>query len=290
MSSSFRQKLPALILALLASACHTWMSAAIKSFGRVDQSLVSLGRFLVSFSWIMFVNLSRHRFHVSRLKSPFQTEHWGLYWLRSLLTIASIIASCLALKYLPLANASTLFMAQALFVPLVEFAWLGKRSKVAILGSILLGFLGVGVMLNSAWSDYSWQAIYGLLSGLAIAISYVNLRQLSHHDKPHVIMSIHFTISLVISAIYAAVTPHAPLAKADYLALLQVGIAGAAYQEFVTRAMARGPTKMVSMLQYSGLIFSALLGWLAWGEIPSARGFAGMLLIALGSGLTVYWS
>lgn len=56
----------------------------------------------------------------------------------------------------------------------------------------------------------------------------------------------------------------------------------------MTRAFSRGSAALSSVLQYSTIPFSVLLGYLFWDDHPDMLGWAGMVLIAA-AGLVSTW-
>ena len=49
----------------------------------------------------------------------------------------------------------------------------------------------------------------------------------------------------------------------------------------VTVAMRGGRMGFISPFRYSALLFSSILGYAIWGDLPNAMGWCGMLLIAI---------
>jgi len=69
----------------------------------------------------------------------------------------------------------------------------------------------------------------------------------------------------------------------EALWLLPIGILAAMGQLCMTRAYTHGATLLVANLQYSGIVFSALLGLFLFEDTLSASGWLGMgLIIASG--------
>jgi S-adenosylmethionine uptake transporter len=78
---------------------------------------------------------------------------------------------------------------------------------------------------------------------------------------------------------------------ADPLALLALGalgLAGLVGQLTMTRAFGLGSTLLTAALQYTTIIFAALIGVLFWGDRPAPLAWAGMALIIV-SGLLSVW-
>ena len=73
-----------------------------------------------------------------------------------------------------------------------------------------------------------------------------------------------------------------------YLALIAVGLTGLCGQLAVTRAFGKGAPLLTAALQYSTIIFAALLGVGFWGDYLDWLACAGILLIIF-AGLLSVW-
>jgi S-adenosylmethionine uptake transporter len=76
-----------------------------------------------------------------------------------------------------------------------------------------------------------------------------------------------------------------PLAWA---ALVGVGVFGLVGQLAMTRAFGLGSALLTAALQYTTIIFAALLGIVFWDDLPDAIAWGGMALI-IASGLLSIW-
>jgi S-adenosylmethionine uptake transporter len=61
--------------------------------------------------------------------------------------------------------------------------------------------------------------------------------------------------------------------------MLGIGLTGAAGQLALTRAFGKGSTWLSASLQYSTILFSAVLGFLIWDNVPPTVSLLGMMLI-----------
>jgi hypothetical protein len=63
-------------------------------------------------------------------------------------------------------------------------------------------------------------------------------------------------------------------------ALLAAGIVGGLAQCLIASAFRRGSASQLASYDYATVIWSLLIGWAVWGEVPNAAGLAGSPLIA----------
>ncbi|MDF1748977.1 MAG: DMT family transporter, partial [Alphaproteobacteria bacterium] len=103
-----------------------------------------------------------------------------------------------------------------------------------------------------------------------------------------------FAIVLYLNGILALVT--LPIALAfgsmgsvmDFWPVLLMGPIAALGQLCNVRAYALQEASFLAPVQYSGLIFSGLIGYFIFAEIPTVQSFIGMGLILLGAAIVLY--
>jgi S-adenosylmethionine uptake transporter len=122
------------------------------------------------------------------------------------------------------------------------------------------------------------------------ATAYMTVRSLGRIGEPEWRTVLLFSSSVVITGL-AGVTI---LGISDYtltssLYLLGVGLSGLGGQLSMTRAFSRGSTTLSATLQYTGIIFSSLIGYQIWGETLNHIGALGMILVIVsGVAATLY--
>jgi S-adenosylmethionine uptake transporter len=79
-----------------------------------------------------------------------------------------------------------------------------------------------------------------------------------------------------------------PLYATAWLALIGIGACGMVGQLAMTRAFGLGSALLTAALQYTTIIFAAVLGIVFWGDRPDILAWGGMALIIL-SGLWSIW-
>ncbi len=69
------------------------------------------------------------------------------------------------------------------------------------------------------------------------------------------------------------------MTKAELIIMTGTGIAAAGGQFFITAAYGAAPAAKISIFDYSQILFSSLMGYIAFGQIPDAMSFAGYTII-----------
>ncbi|MRI33531.1 EamA family transporter [Endozoicomonas sp. OPT23] len=191
-----------------------------------------------------------------------------------------------ALAYIPLVDAALLRNTGPLFVPLVVWLWLKKKVRKRVVMPMVLGFAGVMLILKPDMEGFKVWHLVGLASGLLLACSMVGTRTLATTEPSSRINFYYFSISFLCSVPVALANwQPVPLSALPYL--LYIGASIWLTMWFYTRAYGYARASVIAPVNYSGVVFAGLIGWLLWSHIPDATALAGMSMIILAGILTV---
>lgn len=190
---------------------------------------------------------------------------------------------------LPLASVTALGFTMPLFLTLLAVPLLGESIDRRRVGAVLVGFLGVLVMLRPSgggpgqWPDYA--AV--LVAALAWALAMISIRRMGEAGESGVTIVAWFAIGCsVVSAVFALPVWVWPGAG-QWALLAGVGLISAVAQLLMTEAYGRGDTTLVAPFEYSGIVWTTLLGMLVWAEAPDGYDALGIAIL-VGCGLYIW--
>lgn len=221
---------------------------------------------------------------------PVRTTRFGMHVHRGVAGSVSMFMFFYALSALPVATAMTLNYTSPLFL-VVLLAWLAReRPPPALVVTVLLGFVGVMLLLQPAFSaDLLWPGIVGLASGALSSAAYWNVRELVRAREPEARVVFYFALIAAVGAlVWMAPQRWHPLTLDNAWDLAGVGAFGAAGQLAMTRAYGRGSTMVAAALSYSGIVFSSVLGIVMVGDRLPLASWIGMLLIVAAGIMAVH--
>jgi len=204
--------------------------------------------------------------------------------LRSGINILSWVLFFTSLQYLPLATAVALFFSFPLFLAIVSVPLLGESVGVRRVVAILVGFVGVLLITNPA-GGFSIPALMMLGSALGWAIVASLTRILGKRENTTTILFytlLGFALLLVLPQFWLWRSP----SLEEYLLIFGVAVVGVIAQFSVTKAYAIASPSLIAPFEYTALIWSAVLGYLIWNDVPDALAITGALLI-IGSGIYI---
>lgn len=215
----------------------------------------------------------------------FHLERPWLQLLRVTLSTAEVAAFFLATVYLPLADVITYYLAGPIFVTALSAIMLGEHVGWRRWTAILIGFCGVLIALRPSAQTVSWPALIALGGSLSFAVLMLITRHL--RATPDVVMaSTQFGGTFLLGAALSAfhwVTP-----SAGSLALFAMsGCTSVAALFCVNRALKLAPASVVVPYQYSMIVWAVILGFVVFGDVPSAATIIGAAII-IGAGLYIF--
>jgi S-adenosylmethionine uptake transporter len=212
---------------------------------------------------------------------PLRTAHLGAHLARSVSGTIALSIWFYAMTVLPLATAITFNYTSPLWIALITIALLRERHGFALPVAIAVGFAGVVLLLQPTVSAGQTVAgLVGVASGALSAVAFLSVRKLGALGEPEWRVVFYFSlVSAVGAGLWMLAFGAHALTPRGVALLLGVGVSALLAQLALTRAFARGQTLLASNLSFSTVVFGALFGLAVWGEMPTAAGWAGMVLI-----------
>ncbi len=214
-----------------------------------------------------------------------RTKRFPGHVLRALSGTAAMGCGFYALSVLPLAEQVALTYTAPLFVTLLAIPFLGEKVGIHRWAAVLLGFggilimaLGQGAFAAGAASVVLIGTIAAVSNGFFSAITTLLVRGLSSTETSTTIVlwqSVLMTLMTGLALPFVWVTPTGP----EWLLLLGVGLFGGIAQVMITEANASAQVSALGPYSYGAIVWSMLLGWAVWGDIPGLSTLLGAALI-----------
>jgi drug/metabolite transporter (DMT)-like permease len=215
---------------------------------------------------------------------------WPLHALRSVLLLAALVAWFHSLKLLPLVQAVAVGYTAPIFISLLAMLVLKERPGRWIWAALALGVLGCAVGL---WPELSAQTdagsaarVEGQLAALVSAICYAGVVVLARHqaqrDALWTILLVQNLLPVVLLAAPVALVWQ-PMALADLGPVALIGLLATGGLLCITWAFTHVEASRAAPLEYTGLVWAAGLGWLLFGELPTAWSLGSAALIVAGA-------
>ncbi len=219
--------------------------------------------------------------------SVFATQRPAAHWMRGLSQSASQTFSVLAFSLMPLAGAVAINFSAPLWAALVAIIWLKERASAGRWTALLTGFCGVLVVTNPGIDVLTLGAIFALMNAIMLGTVTVAVRGMTRTESVNTLLiwqlaTVSIFHSLLLPFGFKWPTP------TDLSLFVMCGVANLVGQVFWTKALMLAPATAVSPFFYFMLVWTAAIGFVVWGEVPTATLVIGSCIV-VASGLFLLW-
>jgi drug/metabolite transporter (DMT)-like permease len=241
----------------------------------VHPLLITFGRYLAGFLLIVPAVLSGHASPATRVPA--------LYLLRSGGGVVSATCIFIGVAHLPLADVTAISYASPFFALMLAALFLGETGSRARWVAVALGFAGGRLITPPTPAPFQAMALVPFAAALAMGVEVTCARFIAQRDRVGTAMLWTNGVGLAISAGIAPFVWSLPTWEQTGLIFL-IALLTVSGQVLMIAAMAKGEASLLAPLFYSTLVYAAIFGWLAFGEVPAAWTWTGSALI-LASGV-----
>ena len=245
--------------------------AAVTIFSVSDALAKHLGQFLppVEAAWMSYATfllltlapILRGGPATLRSKAP------ALQILRGLALVGSALSFIVALRFLPLAEATAINFVSPVFITALSIPILGEVVGVRRWAAVAVGLAGVLIVVRPGGAGaFGAEMFLPVLTAASWALAVVVTRKMAGADRPAVTL---FWSAGVGFALLSALLPFdfvLPTAGQVGLGLL-LGLISSAGQWLVVLAYRHAAASVLAPFAYCELLSSALLGFLAFGAV-----------------------
>lgn len=243
--------------------------------------LVTAVRYSVNLLLIVILFAPRHRGALMR------TRRTGLVLLRGGSLAAASLCLALALRRIPMAEATSIIFLAPLIVVLLAGPLLGERVGWIGWAAALGGFLGVLLIVRPG-GGLDPVGVVLVLGTVAATVCYQLLSRVLVPTEGTVPMLL---VSMLVGTVaFTAMLPWSwggPAPTTLHILLfLTLGASSALGHYLFTASFRLAPASLIAPVTYLELVWATLLGWLAFGQAPEGLSLVGMGMVAA-AGLTV---
>jgi drug/metabolite transporter (DMT)-like permease len=213
---------------------------------------------------------------------PLQTKRPVMHLTRGALGALGNGCFFWTITHMLLADSMALQFSRPLFmIPLAIF-FLGERVPLRRTLVSIVGFAGILLYARPFTSGFDANALVGALGAFGGALVVVSIKQLAKTEKTRVIMFYYAFWNAVFALIPSLFIWVWPVGW-EWATLTLIGFLGISGQWMITTGITKGDASALAPLDYSRIVYAAILGFLLFEEIPGVWSFAGMAIIVAAS-------
>jgi drug/metabolite transporter (DMT)-like permease len=190
-----------------------------------------------------------------------------------------------AVSHLPLADASTFYLATPIYVTVLSAAVLAERTGWRRGAAVAVGFAGVVLALRPSPASFTLPALIAVAGSLLFAVLLVMTRLL-RNTAQIVLISGQLVSTLAFGAVTAPfgwVSPN----FIDFSLLVLFGVLSIVALACVNHALKLAPASVVAPYQYTTIIWAIVFGYALFGDVPDRFMLAGAAII-IAAGLYIF--
>jgi drug/metabolite transporter (DMT)-like permease len=194
----------------------------------------------------------------------------------------------IAMSMMPLASVVAITFSAPLFSTISAAVVLKESVGPMRWGALIVGFLGVLVVTSPGMDTFQIGSLFALANAVLFGTVAVGVRRMAATESTSTLIMHQMTM---LTIIFAATLPFGwvtPANARDWAAMIANGLANAAGQFLWTRALHLAPASAVAPFNYFSLVWASVLGFLIWGDVPSAMLLIGSAVV-VGSGMFLLW-
>lgn len=229
------------------------------------------------------VLVRRYR-HPSILRSPNRAS----LFLRAMLMLLAWLCYYSAARHLGLGEMTTLYFCAPLIVVVLSIVVLREKVGPMRWFACLAGFGGVVIAADPLEAPSLMPALLVLAAGFCWALSTIMLRLFGRTEST---LNQMLATSLAFMLVCGPMLPFLwtwPDAFGWSL-MIGLGLISAGGQYLLYESFRHAEASSLAPMEYSGLVWAFLYGYLIWAEVPSWNVITGAMLIVVSSLTLIWW-
>ena len=289
-----------IILILIAMMVFSVQDGIMKHiFNFVSLYEVYLIRTLVSFGLIlMFLKLKNK-------KIVFKTQYPLLTLCRVILFFFGFSSFYISLTVLPLGFATALFFVTPFLITIFAHFFLKEEIGIRRWSAVVVGFIGVYITLNPDFNNFNYLSLLPILCAFCYSLSMIIIKKTSEKDSVYTQTFTFYFGAIIFSTIFYFLIGDGQYNTSDHpasqfifrewfvdlessiLFMATTGLTATVAFLLLFTAYSIASPAVVSPFEYSILLWSPLIGWIYFNEIPSLNTVIGILII-VSSGIYIF--
>ena len=211
----------------------------------------------------------------------------------------------ISLTYMSLAVATALYFSTPLFMSILAKLFLKEDIGIRRWLAILVGFIGIFVILNPDLSDFDFKNLLPVICALFYASSMTISKKTADKDNVHTQLFYFYILTVSICLVVFFLSGSGQFNKFDnptmqfifrdwftnptftWKYIIVMGILASVAFTCIFKAYTSFSTSITSIFEYSLIIWSVIIGYFLFNDIPTLRTLLGIILV-VGAGIFIF--
>ena len=212
-----------------------------------------------------------------------------LLFVRSAFGFLGLITQFYAVAHANQGDVSTMMKLSPFMITLWAAIFLKEKIRKVQIPALLIAFLGAAFVANPAFNSNLLPLFMAFMCAFFSSVSYTLLAYFKNKvDGMTIIM--HFSTFCVLACIPFMIFDFVMPTFKELLLLLLIGVFGGFGQIALTYAYRLATAAEISIYNYSGIVFSIILGYVFLGEVLDVTSVIGCALVIIAALITYIFS
>ena len=286
-----------ILLAMMVFSVQDGIMKHIYSF--VSLYEVYLIRTAVSFVLILLFLI------ITKKPIVFKSQYPILTFCRVILFFFGFSSFYVSLTVLPLGTATALFFVTPFLITIFAHFFLKEEIGIRRWSAIAIGFAGVYITLDPDFSNFNYLSLLPILCAFCYSLSMIIIKKTSDKDSVYTQTFSFYIGAIIFSVIFYFIIGDGNFDTSDHPSsqfifrkwfvdldnsiwfMITTGVTATGAFLLLFRAYSIASPAVVSPFAYSILLWSLLIGWYYFDEIPTFSTVIGILII-VSSGIYIF--
>lgn len=269
-------KLKGIIALLIASLGFSLMGTFVKLSGDIPVIQKSLFRNIVGMIIPLIIVIKTKERLFGRL------ENQKVLILRSTFGLFGVLLNYYTIDKMVLSDSDMLNKLSPFFTILFCSFFLSEKIKKYQMYAIIVGFIGALFIIKPSFSSDMMVALVGVMGAIFAGLAYTMLRILGPREKFYTTV-FYFSFFSTIVLLPMVLLNYQPMTMKQTILLLLSGVFATIGQFGITIAYHYAPAKDISIFTYSTVLFSAIISFVIFKQVPDVFSFIGYFIIFFAS-------
>ncbi len=289
-----------IILILLAMMVFSVQDGIMKHiYNFVSLYEIYLIRTVVSFILILIFLI------ITKKPIVFKSQYPILTLCRVILFFFGFSSFYISLTVLPLGTATALFFVTPFLITIFAHFFLKEEIGPRRWSAIAVGFIGVYITLNPDFSNFNYLTLLPILCAFCYSLSMIIIKKTSDKDSVYTQTFTFYIGAIIFSIIFYFIIGDGKFNTIEHSAakfifrewfvdiensilfMVATGVTATLAFLLLFSAYSIASPSVVSPFEYSILLWSPLIGWIYFNEVPTLSTVIGILII-VSSGIYIF--
>lgn len=235
--------------------------------------------------WVFFSRPASVR---RNARIPHGSTEWGDMIFRCVFGTVGIVANFYALSFIAIGDSMALNKTAPFFTMLMSWILIGQRMSLRQILCVLGAFIGALAVIKPGGGVFAGPAFVGLAGGFGAGAAYAFLHKLGRSGIDGAFIIFFFSLFSCVACVPFLAYGFVPMSWSQTAVLAAAGTSAAVGQFGITWGYRFAEPRQIAVYDYVGIVFAALLGFIAFGQIPDLLSIIGFGVI-IGMGIFLHF-